>query len=135
VARVEVAKRLRVIDQTGRDITPPEVDHIGLCSEGLLRIWKGRKQGYMNGSGDHSKRRGCIAHHNTIGGQCPPYDVPSSGTTRNPRGRGCVEPLGEPRVRNGAVDMTRPLCPHPQVAVYSGTDSTNEAANFSCKNP
>lgn len=39
------------------------------------------------------------------------------------------------RVRNGAVDMTRPLCPHPQVAVYSGTDSTNEAANFSCKNP
>ena len=51
LARVEVAKRLRVIDQTGRDVTPPEVDHIGLCSQGLLRIWKGRKQGYMNGTG------------------------------------------------------------------------------------
>jgi feruloyl esterase len=32
----------------------------------------------------------------------------------------------------GAVDRTRPLCPYPQVAVYSGTGSTNDAANFAC---
>jgi feruloyl esterase len=37
------------------------------------------------------------------------------------------------RVNNGRVDMTRPLCPYPQVAVYTGTGSTNDAANFVCK--
>jgi feruloyl esterase len=31
------------------------------------------------------------------------------------------------------VDRTRPLCPYPQVAVYKGSGSTNEAANFACK--
>jgi feruloyl esterase len=39
------------------------------------------------------------------------------------------------RVRNGQTDRTRPLCPYPQEAVYSGTGSTDEAANFSCKVP
>lgn len=28
---------------------------------------------------------------------------------------------------------TRPLCPYPQVAVYKGTGSTDDAANFACK--
>jgi feruloyl esterase len=37
------------------------------------------------------------------------------------------------RVRNGQTDRTRPLCPYPQVAVYKGTGSTDDAANFSCK--
>ncbi len=36
-------------------------------------------------------------------------------------------------VSNGQVDMSRPLCPYPQVAVYNGTGSTNDAASFSCK--
>jgi feruloyl esterase len=36
-------------------------------------------------------------------------------------------------VTNGQVDMTRPLCPYPQVAVYKGSGSTIDAANFSCK--
>ena len=35
--------------------------------------------------------------------------------------------------RAARVDMTRPLCPYPQVAVYKGAGSTNDAANFSCK--
>jgi feruloyl esterase len=39
------------------------------------------------------------------------------------------------RVREGKVDRTRPLCPWPQVAVYKGSGSTDEAANFSCKAP
>ncbi len=30
-------------------------------------------------------------------------------------------------------NKTRPLCPYPQVAVYSGSGSTDDAANFSCK--
>jgi feruloyl esterase len=33
----------------------------------------------------------------------------------------------------GRVDRSRPLCPYPQVAVYSGSGSTDEAANFACK--
>jgi feruloyl esterase len=39
------------------------------------------------------------------------------------------------RYHNGKVDRTRPLCPYPQVAVYKGTGSTDDAANFTCKNP
>ena len=38
-------------------------------------------------------------------------------------------------VTNNRVDMTRPLCPYPQVATYKGTGSMNDAANFSCKVP
>ena len=37
------------------------------------------------------------------------------------------------RVRNGAVDRTRPLCAWPQVATYTGSGSTDEAKNFACK--
>jgi feruloyl esterase len=32
----------------------------------------------------------------------------------------------------GKVDRTRPLCPYPQVATYSGSGSIDEAANFRC---
>jgi feruloyl esterase len=39
------------------------------------------------------------------------------------------------RVRDGAVDRTRPLCPYPQVAVYAGNGSTDVAANFACRVP
>jgi feruloyl esterase len=37
------------------------------------------------------------------------------------------------RVKDGAIDRTRPLCPYPQVAVYKGSGSTDEAVNFVCK--
>jgi feruloyl esterase len=43
--------------------------------------------------------------------------------------------LDASRVTNNRVDMTRPLCPYPQVAVYKGVGSTNDAANFLCKAP
>jgi feruloyl esterase len=33
------------------------------------------------------------------------------------------------------VSRTRPLCPYPQTAVYKGTGSTDDAANFACKTP
>jgi feruloyl esterase len=39
------------------------------------------------------------------------------------------------RVTTNRVDMTRPLCPYPQVAHYKGTGSTNDAGNFACKQP
>jgi feruloyl esterase len=31
------------------------------------------------------------------------------------------------------VERTRPLCPYPQVAVYKGTGSTDDASNFACR--
>jgi tannase/feruloyl esterase len=31
------------------------------------------------------------------------------------------------------VERTHPLCPYPQAAVYKGTGSTDDAANFACK--
>jgi feruloyl esterase len=35
----------------------------------------------------------------------------------------------------GNVDRTRPLCPYPQVARYTGTGSIDDAANFVCRMP
>jgi feruloyl esterase len=34
---------------------------------------------------------------------------------------------------DGTVDRTRPLCPYPQVAVYKGSGSTDDAASFICR--
>ncbi len=39
------------------------------------------------------------------------------------------------RTRDGVVDRTRPLCPYPQLAVYNGNGSTDDAANFTCQMP
>lgn len=36
---------------------------------------------------------------------------------------------------NGQTDRSRPLCPHPQVAKYKGSGSTDEATNFTCAVP
>jgi feruloyl esterase len=36
------------------------------------------------------------------------------------------------RVEAGKVTRTRPLCPYPQVARYTGKGSIDEAANFVC---
>jgi len=37
------------------------------------------------------------------------------------------------RVRDGAVDMTRPLCPYPEVATWDGSGDPNDAASFICR--
>ncbi len=37
------------------------------------------------------------------------------------------------RVRDGKVDRTRPLCAWPQVAVYRGSGSIDDAASFECR--
>jgi feruloyl esterase len=37
------------------------------------------------------------------------------------------------RLKDGVVDRTRPLCPYPQKAAFSGSGSIDEAANFVCK--
>jgi feruloyl esterase len=38
-------------------------------------------------------------------------------------------------VTDNNVDMTRPLCPYPQRAVYKGSGTMEDAANFACKAP
>jgi feruloyl esterase len=38
-------------------------------------------------------------------------------------------------VTDGKVDRTRPLCPFPQVARWTGSGSTDDAANFVCAAP
>ena len=37
------------------------------------------------------------------------------------------------RIENGEVVRTRPLCSYPEVAVYEGNGSTDEAENFTCQ--
>ena len=39
------------------------------------------------------------------------------------------------RVVDNQVVRTRPLCPYPQVARYSGQGSIDDAANFHCVAP
>jgi feruloyl esterase len=36
---------------------------------------------------------------------------------------------------SGVVDRTRPICPYPERAVYKGSGSTDDAANFECRRP
>jgi feruloyl esterase len=36
------------------------------------------------------------------------------------------------RRENGVVTRSRPLCPHPQVARYTGAGSIDDAASFRC---
>jgi feruloyl esterase len=45
------------------------------------------------------------------------------------------EQIPASRVRNGAVDRTRPLCAYPKYARYSGTGSLDDAASFTCVLP
>jgi feruloyl esterase len=39
------------------------------------------------------------------------------------------------RVENDKPEFTRPLCPYPQVAMYSGKGDTKDAASFRCEKP
>jgi feruloyl esterase len=39
------------------------------------------------------------------------------------------------RIAGGKVNRTRPLCPYPQVARYTGSGSIDDAANFRCAAP
>jgi feruloyl esterase len=45
------------------------------------------------------------------------------------------ESITASRLVNGMIERSRPLCPYPKVAVYGGRGSTNDAANFSCREP
>lgn len=42
----------RVYDRNGRDLTPEGVDFVGITQEGMVRVWKGREQGFMTVTGE-----------------------------------------------------------------------------------
>ncbi|MCP5117934.1 MAG: tannase/feruloyl esterase family alpha/beta hydrolase, partial [bacterium] len=45
------------------------------------------------------------------------------------------EGIDAARVTDGAVEMTRPLCPYPEVARHNGSGDPNNAASFACVEP
>lgn len=45
------------------------------------------------------------------------------------------ESIEEAKLQDGSPVMTRPLCPYPQVAKYTGNGDINVAANFQCGAP
>jgi feruloyl esterase len=77
------------------------------------------------------------------------FMVPGMGHCGGGEGPGSFDALGEidrwvttgqppdrivaSRTRGGEVDRTRPLCPFPEIAVYHGSGSTDQAENFTCR--
>ncbi|HEX5611406.1 MAG TPA: WG repeat-containing protein, partial [Burkholderiales bacterium] len=51
VARVEIEKRLRLIDSSGRDVTPADIDAFGEPSDGMMLARKGRLLGFLDDEG------------------------------------------------------------------------------------
>ena len=45
------------------------------------------------------------------------------------------ERMDAARISDGKVELTRPLCPYPQVARYNGSGDPKYAASFSCVVP
>ncbi len=41
----------RVVDRTGRDVTPEGIDFIGVQAEGMIRVWSARKEGFIDAAG------------------------------------------------------------------------------------
>jgi feruloyl esterase len=73
--------------------------------------------------------------HHSSGGPGPnEFDMLTALENRVERGTPPASILATHRT-DGRVDRTRPLCPHPQVAVYSGSGSIDDAANFRCASP
>ena len=73
-------------------------------------------------------------------GACPGFNNPSAfdvlGAVEQWRERNTPpEKIIASHTAEGKVYKTRPVCPYPQVAIYKGTGSTNDAANFTCGTP
>ena len=41
----------RIFDSAGKDITPPQIDFIGVAAEGMVRVWSARAHGFMTVQG------------------------------------------------------------------------------------
>jgi WG repeat protein len=51
VARVEIEKRIRLIDSQGRDVTPADIDAFAEVSDGMMLARKGRLLGFLDDEG------------------------------------------------------------------------------------
>jgi feruloyl esterase len=69
------------------------------------------------------------------GGEGPnSFDAMAVITQWVEKGQAPEQVLASHRV-GGAVDRTRPICAYPKTAVYKGSGSTDDAANFACQAP
>jgi feruloyl esterase len=66
-------------------------------------------------------------------GGAGPNQIDWMGALENWREKGQTPTSIIGKGKNGETPMTRPLCPHPQVANYKGSGDINDAANFVCK--
>jgi feruloyl esterase len=67
------------------------------------------------------------------GGGAGPNQIDWLTALENWREKGQAPDAIVGRGTNAGTPMTRPLCPHPQVATYKGSGDVNDAANFVCK--
>lgn len=51
VGRVAIKDRMFLVDKSGRGVTPVGIDFIGIQSEGMIRVWSGRKEGFVDTAG------------------------------------------------------------------------------------
>ena len=51
VARVEIEKRIRLIDSSGKDVTPADIDAFGEVSDGMMLARKGKLLGFLDDEG------------------------------------------------------------------------------------
>ena len=90
----------------------------------------------MGGKQDDFIRLFMAPGMNHCGGGVGPNQVNWMAALERWRERGeAPDSIEALRVTNNRVDMTRPLCAYPEVAVYKGVGSTNDAGNFECKAP
>jgi len=66
-------------------------------------------------------------------GGAGPNQIDWMGALENWREKGQTPASIIGKGKNGETPMTRPLCPHPQVATYKGSGDINDAASFACK--
>ena len=85
----------------------------------------GRLHPAVHGAGDESLRRRAGSESGELDGRARAL-ARVRHRARSDRRR---------RLGNNRIEVSRPLCAYPQVAVYNGKGTTNDAGNFSCKNP
>jgi feruloyl esterase len=91
------------------------VETVGTKATDSVRLFLVPGMGHCQGGDGTDKFNMVQAMENWMSSNKPPERIEASHMTK------------------GQVDKTRPLCAYPQVAVYTGSGSTNEAANFVCK--
>jgi feruloyl esterase len=90
----------------------------------------------MGGKQDDFVRLFMAPGMNHCGGGVGPNQVNWMAALERWREAGVApERIDAVRINNNRVEVSRPLCPYPQIAVYSGKGTPNDSGNFACKNP